>query len=228
MNFHPFKRTFNFLTHRNLRCFGSETEGRSSNLVSKLDFDHVSQKFVDNTVKRKLLKPLESAQARDNETISPKSVGLKEAIECEVAAVLNEALQSPRFMKTFRGLHDPSMLVEIEEVKTLGDGSQLLAFWRSEMLDSFISEVRKSKGEDECYTLSKKVAAYYSQRLQRKEPQFRSELIKKIDFRRVPRIIFKMQSNEVNDVRQIRYRKFLDDVTAAKEDIEITTSREPI
>eukprot|EP00607_Mallomonas_marina_P007768 CAMPEP_0182417316 /NCGR_PEP_ID=MMETSP1167-20130531/1748_1 /TAXON_ID=2988 /ORGANISM="Mallomonas Sp, Strain CCMP3275" /LENGTH=211 /DNA_ID=CAMNT_0024590761 /DNA_START=143 /DNA_END=778 /DNA_ORIENTATION=- len=147
-------------------------------LVSELDKSRKS---------KKLFKKLDRSPKKE---LSEISIGIRDAEGAHVADILNEALGSNAFIGTFRGISDASSMIEIAAVRIIGDGSKLVALWTSSYLESFLINVKEKHGTGDANRMSANVTKYITQRLQKKEPHFRAVLVRKMDFKRVPRLSF--------------------------------------
>ena len=105
--------------------------------------------------------------------------------------VLNEALASPAMHDLFRRTGNASKYVEFTSVLQNTDRSHTTVLWSSSVLDKFARHMRKEKGEEEAEAFAKKAVGHVNTLLQRREPQFRSLLTKKMSFKRVPRLFLR-------------------------------------
>lgn len=128
-----------------------------------------------------------------NKTITPSVAmqGLLEATAEDVCTILNEALETSAFAKIFKGCEDTSAAFEFDRVRLSSDCTHAVAYWRSPLMDKFVSLAIDRDGVTDGNRLSRKMNEYVSKRFQNRESAFRSFLIKNMDFRRVPRIAFK-------------------------------------
>eukprot|EP01041_Mallomonas_annulata_P004651 gene4651-9223_t len=171
-----------------IRLFTSEKI--TSDIVNQLD---------SSRTKGKLFKKLEKPPAK---LMSETSIGIRQSESEDMADILNEALQSTSFIGTFKGVSDASMVVEIKEVYIVGDGTHCTALWTSSPLESFIMELNKKHGVDDANKMSLRITKFITKRLQDKEPQFRVALLKKMDFKRIPRVIFKVHEDWCRNTKE--------------------------
>lgn len=178
---------FNYVFFTNIRALRNITSTginttTGHELVAELD------KSRQN---KKLYKKLEISPAKE---LSKRSIGIQEFEGVHYAEILNDALNSNNFIRMFRGLSNPAMVIEIKEVRVLGDGSQFVALWNSVYLEKFINDVKAKYGVDEGDQVSERIVKYICKKLQDKEPSFRAALVRKMDFKRVPKISFRVHN----------------------------------
>ncbi|KAJ1418817.1 hypothetical protein B484DRAFT_453578 [Ochromonadaceae sp. CCMP2298] len=135
----------------------------------------------------KLHKPLVSG---DKPVLDQASQGALEATAEEIRDHINELLCSPKFYKVFRGVADASELVEVAEVRCSKDYATT-AYWHTPSMGPFLRVVADSMGEREAGRLSGRIASSVQKTLEAKEGLFRSYLMKKMDFKKVPKIGFR-------------------------------------
>ena len=135
----------------------------------------------------KLQRGLEKAEEKDS---SLAQQGLQDAQAEDICGIINDTLASNACAKLFRGYKDASMAVEVEYVVINKDCSHATAFWRSDTIDKFCSLFVQQEGMQKAMLLRGRMQKQINDRLEQKEALFRSFLIKKMDFRRVPRILF--------------------------------------
>jgi len=117
--------------------------------------------------------------------------GTLDAESEDMMDLLNEALSSSHLYNLFRNTGDTSKYVEFTKVFQNKDRSHTTAMWSSTVLEQFTAEVCETKGYDEALRFTKNASAYVTARLQSREPLLRSLLTKKMDFKRVPRLIIR-------------------------------------
>ena len=191
------KRKFEFNKRNN------EELGSQSSFVKLIDYDTESTSIIKGQ-NRKLRKQLtdEAKEEPKNFNSVSKYCGLRESDEEAICEVLNEVLVSNTLLNLIRGVKYPASLIEIKDVRAIGDCSKYVVVWGSDLFDKFIMMTREKKGEEEGRKVAIKFSSYISNTLQKKEPFFRSRLMRKMTFRRVPNLTFKMESNSENDIRQ--------------------------
>lgn len=113
---------------------------------------------------------------------------------------MNELLASKTFLHFFRRGITASQVVEVVHVDINQDYSHATAYWKSSFVNRFISFVAKEKGAElgdnvrgieVAEKLHKQFTKLINTRLQDSESRFRSNLLKTMSFRRVPRIFFR-------------------------------------
>ncbi len=84
-----------------------------------------------------------------------------------------------------------SEVIEIEEVVLpKQDYSHVTVRWRSQSTNDFLEQVKIKFGRAEKQRLSEKLFTSMNATLQKREPLFRTALMREMFFRRVPRIFF--------------------------------------
>lgn len=119
------------------------------------------------------------------------SQGRLEATCEDVLDNMNETLASSALTNIFKGVRDASMVIEIVHVDMNMDYSHAYAHWESTILKDFMATVSKEKDHEESQRLALQMEKQITSKLQKLEPVFRSKIVKKMDFKRVPRIFFK-------------------------------------
>ena len=151
--------------------------------------DAVQTHLVSGKRRAKLHQGLEK---RDKPKVASVAMqGVLEATAEDVCTILNSALETPAFSRIFKGCKDTSIAFEIDRVKLSPDCSHAVAYWRSHLMDKFISHAIDREGVEMGLQLSRKMNQYVTNKFKHREPAFRSFLMKNMDFRRVPRIAFK-------------------------------------
>ena len=136
----------------------------------------------------KINKDLESRQKE----ISERGRGILNAAGTDIADVINDCLSSSKFSRVFRRvMKDPTDYVHISRVVVNRDLSHADAYWSSPMINNFVKSCKGVLPDERCDSLQLKMAKSITDRLQKCEPQFRSQLSKKISFKKVPRIFFR-------------------------------------
>lgn len=146
--------------------------------------------------RNKLQKSLEKS---DPKVYSDATHGILDAMGADIEDILTEALSSTEFQNDFRGVMRPGDVIEIENVKMSVDSSTATAFWSSMVIDEFSAFLSKNVGEAECKRVITRAKKIVNSKLQVREPQFRSYLVKHMDFKRVPRIVFRPADNRRED-----------------------------
>lgn len=133
----------------------------------------------------------QSLVAKTKGVLDIQSQGRLEATCEDVLDVMNETLASSALINVFKGVKDASMVIEIAHVDMNMDYSHAYAHWESELLTKFVDSVRKERGQEDAMALAVKMESKITSKLQKLEPVFRTKIIKKMEFKRVPRIFFK-------------------------------------
>jgi ribosome-binding factor A len=147
--------------------------------------------------------------------IKPSVQGYLDSIGEDICDALNEALSSKECYKLFKGSTDAGNLIEFSEVRPNQDCSHVTVLWSSDIIRTFIRELNATHGYEEAEKFSQKSFQYINEKLQKREAVFRSFLIKKIHFKRVPRVFFRPHDTDLmkeflikNDVRQKVLKEF--------------------
>ena len=138
-------------------------------------------------MRAKLARSLEKKPVRD---IGDRARGTMDAIGDEIADIINESLRKDKFSTIFKRVKDLTPFVEIVKVVVNRDLSHADAYWVSPVIHKFAYSCRESLGEKREQDLLKKMSNKISDNLQKKEPQFRTEVMREMTFKRVPRIFF--------------------------------------
>ena len=132
----------------------------------------------------KLKKKLE---ATPKKIVGKVITGKLAANEEDFSDKINEILASKVMLGIFKGLTDVSLMIEIKETHIIGDGNNITALWTSQFLEKFINDIKNTHGINDANKMSLKITSYITKRLQDNESIFRTQLMKSIDFKRVPR-----------------------------------------
>lgn len=131
-----------------------------------------------------------SLQAKEKTVLDMATQGSLEATGEEVREILNEFLMSAKLAYAFKGVKNASSLVSISKVVCNRDVSHTTALWESSKMELFIKMVEAKHGEVEAAKMSAKIVQNIGKTLLAKEGAFRSFMMRKMDFKRVPRISF--------------------------------------
>ena len=140
------------------------------------------------TTRQKLQRPLE---APEKKRLSAAQRGALEATAEDLQDVLTEIMSSPAFANLFKGTEDPAAAVYIHQVKLNSDYSHATIIWKSDILQVFMRKVLQKMGEESLHKLIRRSTHYVNSKLQSKESYLRSQVIRHMHFRRVPRLFFK-------------------------------------
>eukprot|EP01038_Epipyxis_sp_PR26KG_P010634 gene10634-14279_t len=196
---------------------------KPTDYVQLLDVETHSSSYnpkANNSKSAKLSQPLVKPPAKIE---SAASQGYFATLNEEISDILNTTLTSQKFRNIFINSNqlinksnktknksenvvarpkqftnnDHNLdLVEISDVVIDKEFSQIIAWWRSDVIKVFLLEVHKKLELPQFNKLVNKMTIKITNKLQKSESLFRSELIKEMDFRRVPRIMFKSQDAE--------------------------------
>jgi hypothetical protein len=103
---------------------------------------------------------------------------------------LNNVLSFPSLFSSFKGAQ-ASLLIDIVHVDINQDFSHVTAYWKSPVVSNFVSFARNETDDVAAAKLATRLSTKLTNKLQNREALFRSELLKKMSFRRVPRIFFR-------------------------------------
>ena len=194
---------------------------RVSALVTALD-DDADRLPPAVGPKGRLQKALEAAPK--DVALPAAAQGQLDAFGEDLADLLNEAIASKALAATFRGASSSSDVVEIKQVTVNRDRSHVTAFWSSSILNGFAQLVHDSpssghsrhpgttaspnddsnEGDDDENSEASQVwlrgVRHINRKLQQREPQFRAFLCRKVHFRKVPRVFFRVYDPELDFV----------------------------
>jgi len=176
---------------------GSLGAGGSANPLSRELEQQISQLDVGTrsnsptapnaATRQKLQKPLEGVEKKK---LTTAQQGALEATAEDLQDILTEVLSTPNFHNLFKGAQDPSRAVYIHHVRLNADCSHAHVQWKSDVLEIFVRKTLERMGEEEAKRLIKRAIKYISSKLQNREAHFRSQVIRQMHFRRVPRLFF--------------------------------------
>lgn len=175
------------------KSLASTLDDMSDNVNDLNDFENIKK------MSRKSNKLSHSLETKDvDKELTAKGIGVLDSFGVDISDVLNEGLHSSSiFYGMIPGSQQPGDIIEIQHVKVNKDCSHIMAYWTAPFMTKFIELVRDARGEVEASRLHEKMSKNMSLKLQKREPQFRSLLIKKMEFRRVPHITFKEYTKKV-------------------------------
>jgi len=139
----------------------------------------------------KISKPLEKTEME----LDTASKGMLEATGMDLMDVMNETLRSDEFHNVFKGTERAFDVVEIVEVKVNRDCSHAHALWKSKFVELFLNNLMNRTLTPQEIKIAEKMISNMTNILQRHEAKFRSQIIKTINFRRVPRVYFKHEKS---------------------------------
>jgi ribosome-binding factor A len=85
---------------------------------------------------------------------------------------------------------DASLALHVHEVKLNRDCSHAYVSWTFPLLEQFSKEAHAEFGAESAGRFVQRAVSHVNGKLQRREAQFRSYIIKHMSFRRVPRLYF--------------------------------------
>lgn len=162
--------------------------GRKSAIdqVGQLDSANDDSPRTGAKLKRTLTK-------QEEKILDIASQGSMDATAEEIRDVLNEYMESNKFMYAFKGFKKATDLVEIVDVKCNHDYSNAVALWKATTMELLIKSMEIQHGEAEATKLTAKIVGNINQVFRDKEGLMRSNLMRKMDFKRVPKIQYKPQ-----------------------------------
>eukprot|EP01036_Dinobryon_divergens_P033783 gene33782-43653_t len=150
----------------------------------------------------KLRKSLDSSTKKP--VLDIASEGHLDTISAHVMDSINESLDSPKLSGMFRGIKEISDAIEILEVKCNRDCSHAAVVWECNVLNKFVRfHLQSSKSLEKSRALALKLGEKVNSKLQQSEPFFRSKLMRNMEFRRVPRILFHPKDKFLSLPKQI-------------------------
>lgn len=131
---------------------------------------------------KKLLKP-------EKPKLSAKDAGLLEA-ECdELFGIISETLKSSKLLEIFSST-DLATVIDVEKVVVNSDSSHVTVYWTSPAVAKFLSMVKRKHGLNDAIEIGQKICDKITSKLTARESVFRTDVMRHMDYRRVPRIFF--------------------------------------
>jgi hypothetical protein len=134
-------------------------------------------------------------QKKKTGALSSGLVGEMEAVGEEICDFMDLCLKEMRSKSIFQGVPPGKCheYVHFEHANINQDWSHVIAYWKSDVLEEFWAsmELDNTITEEKAAKFKQKTVDYMEKQLQQAESVFRSYLIRKMDFRRVPRIEFR-------------------------------------
>ena len=160
--------------------------GRKSAIdqVDQLDSAQSDSPQTGAKLKRTLTK-------QEEKVLDLASQGSMDATAEEIRDVLNEYMESNKFTYAFKGFKKATDLVEIVDVKCNHDYSNAIAYWKANTMELLVKSMEIQHGEMEATKLAAKIVGNINQVFRDKEGLMRSNLMRKMDFKRVPKIQYK-------------------------------------
>lgn len=160
-----------------------------TDLINRLD----SQARDGAVQKKDRIKLNRSLEQKAKPALGADAMGMLEHTAEEISDYLNETLASPKLCDMFRGVTKASNIIEISECIVNRDYSHVTAYWSSDLANDFTKFLNK-KGTDktnlDTKKLTEKLNSTVTKKLQLCEGVFRAHIMKKMEFRRVPRVFF--------------------------------------
>ena len=138
-------------------------------------------------VKGKLGKGLTTPQ---RPIIDDASQGVLEATSEDIADILNELLSNIKCADMLKGVMNTGDVVEIVGVKLDHDFTHAQAYWHSAVLQDFVQFARRKRGDKYADGIAGKIVHSLGRSFREREGLFRSTVMMKMNFKRVPRISF--------------------------------------
>ena len=200
--------------------------GLKSNLLDHLDIDRAEKKeektaTVSKVTKKKITQGLDTPE---RPVVDSLTHGIMETNGFNMCELLNEAMEKNNVSIPLAELSKSTGLIIQEVVESL-DRGKVTAYWTATEIDNFL-EFAHNKDEKTARKMEKMLMKNISEMLQKTEPRFRAYLVKKMDFRRVPKIDFSPYVEEEkdtgSDARQVFLREQArDNYRVAEEPAEI-------
>eukprot|EP01032_Pedospumella_encystans_P016587 gene16587-18918_t len=141
---------------------------------------------------------------KESPELDVASQGSMDATSEEIRDVLNEHLESFKFAYAFKGFKKASELVEIVELQCNHDYSCATAMWRASSMERLVQSMETKHGEKEATTLAKKIIKNIDQVFREKEGIMRTNLMRKMDFKRVPKLMFRPKDSSLGLVAPLQ------------------------
>jgi hypothetical protein len=134
----------------------------------------------------KLRKGLE----KEDRKMHPIDIGILESMAVDITSLLNDVLEEKEFYYLFDGVKKTSDVLTIETTTLNRDCSHATVLWSSHIFKKFVNDIYSQHGQEEGRRMEQKIYTNISNKLQKRESEFRTILMRTIPFRRVPRIFF--------------------------------------
>jgi len=185
---------------RNDKKHGIRGRKGAIDLVDQLDAakgEGVRSSRTGGRLKKSLVK-------KESPELDPVSQGSMDATSEEIRDVLNEHLESFKFAYAFKGFKKASELVEIVELQCNHDYSCATAMWRASSMERLVKSMEAKHGEKEANTLAKRIIKNIDQVFREKEGIMRTNLMRKMDFKRVPKLMFRPKDSSLGLVAPLQ------------------------
>jgi len=140
-----------------------------------------------SSTKQRLQRPLEAVEKK---ALTAAQLGQLQSTAEDLHDVLSEAMSTSAFSNLFQGMNDHAIAVDIHEVKLNRDCSHAYVSWNCDVLEKFVLEAQTEFGNESAKRFAGRAARSINKKLQDREAQFRSYIIRHMHFRRVPRVFF--------------------------------------
>lgn len=180
----------------------------NADLVDRLDSQSTAEAGLTGKDRSKLSRGLEQ---KAKSVLSGESRGILDDTAEEILEHMTAVMESHDMKGLFRGVRNTTDHVYIEDITVNQDYSHITAWWSSPITDKF-AQFLKQKNPNGLGTSSLKFLEASNRavtaKLQLKEGFFRSKLVKKMEFRKMPRIYFRpMSENKAQNTRNLRENK---------------------
>lgn len=161
----------------------------NAGIVKQLDVS-VSKDTTQPHVKKTKIKLAKGLHSKEQSKFSPTQTGAFDTAKEDIAEVLENCLASNELLNAFHPYPFTSQIIEIKKVHLNRDLSHVDVLWESSFLEKFLQRIYEVGGQEEGKRMKNKLYKHANEVLQKKEPKFRTHLMKEIFFRRVPRYLF--------------------------------------
>jgi ribosome-binding factor A len=162
----------------------------------------------------KLSKPLEGklnvTKVNENEDVTLH--GLHELQSQELQQILTDTLELIDFSKVLPNVENPSEFIEIERVKLNPDCSHADTFWTSAILhDFYLTLIEKAEIDEEVHYSEEDLQKFLSKLisvnkfLQENDGKFRTAIIRKVNYKRVPKVVFHIDKQLLALIQELKY-----------------------
>ena len=148
---------------------------------------------VPPKIRAKLAQSLEKPIEKSRK-LSESQKGSNAAQAEDILEIMQDVLGSKKLRGLFKGTDDASAAVEFANCKVNADVSHVYIEWTSPLLTEFAQELKDTMGNDHAKRFCKKSTSFITGKLASREAVFRTELMRAMFFKRVPRIYFKSES----------------------------------
>lgn len=162
------------------------------NVIKQLDYHKTENNNIHKPAdQHKLIKSLIK---KPKPILDVASQGSLDATSEDIKEHLNELLTTSKFMYVFEGYLNASDLIDFTKVICNRDYSKVMIYWESDSLQNFVKYIYDNHSQEDALKLANQYITHVNGILHKKEGLCRTYLIKKMDFKKVPRLQF----NELN------------------------------